>query len=113
GGIFLFNGATTRVSVIEGEQEYGTPLDIDGDGVSDDKIVFASFSNLFLADRANNGDANADLGFNAMLTGSSDDQPLSKNNNSGFFHDDPTNAGVRELRTIDYLNDSLTWNDGA
>jgi hypothetical protein len=48
-----------------------------------------------------------------MLTGSSDDQPLSKNNNSGFFHDDPANAGVRELRTIDYLNDSLTWNDGA
>jgi hypothetical protein len=44
GGLFLFNGATTRVSVIEGEQEYGTPLDIDGDGVSDDKIAFASLA---------------------------------------------------------------------
>ncbi|HET6406248.1 MAG TPA: choice-of-anchor tandem repeat NxxGxxAF-containing protein [Chthoniobacteraceae bacterium] len=111
-GLFLFNG-TTQVSVVEGEQEYGTPLDIDGDGVSDDKVVFSTFSNLFLADRNPANNNQPDLGFNAALVGKSDDEPLGKNNNRGFYHDDPANPGVTEVRTNDYLNDSFTWEDGA
>lgn len=112
-GLFLFNGATTRVSAVKGEQEYGTPLDIDGDGINDDKVVFSGFSNLFLADRTTSGDLDADLGFQAAITGTSDDQPVTPQNNLGFYHDDPANAGVREMRTSDYLNTSFTWNDGV
>lgn len=111
-GLFLFNG-TTLVSVVEGEQEYGTPLDIDGDGISDDKVTFSVFSNLFLADRNPAGNNQPDLGFNATLVGKSDDEPLTKGNNKGFFHDDPANPGVTEVRTNDYLNDSFTWEDGG
>lgn len=110
--LFLNNG-TTEVSVAEGQQEYGTPLDIDGDGINDDKVTFSVFSNLFLADRNPAGNNQPDLGFNATLVGKSDDEPLSKNNNRGFFHDDPANPGVTEVRTNDYLNDSFTWQDGA
>jgi hypothetical protein len=111
-GLFLYNG-TTRVSVVEGQQEFGTPLDIDGDGIKDDKIVFSTFSNLFLADRNPAGNNEPDLGFNATLIGKSDDRPLSSKNNRGFYHDDPVNPGVTEVRTNDYLNTSLTWQDGA
>jgi hypothetical protein len=111
-GLFLYNG-TTEVSVVEGQQVFGVPTDIDGDGINDDKVVFSTFSNLFLADRVPAGNNEPDLGFNATLTGKSDDQPLSSKNNRGFFHDDPVNAGVTEVRTNDYLNDSFTWQDGA
>jgi hypothetical protein len=111
-GLFLNNG-TTVVSVVEGQQEYGTPLDIDGDGINDDKVTFGVFSNLFLADRNPANNNQPDLGFNATLAGKSDDEPLTKNNNRGFFHDDPANPGVTEVRTNDYLNESSTWGDGA
>ena len=112
-GLFLFNGATTRVSVVKGDQEYGTPLDIDGDGIKDDKVSFGGFTNLSLADRTTAGDTDADLGFRALIVGTSDDQPVTLLNNLGFYHDDPTNAGVRELRTSDYLSTSFTWSDGT
>lgn len=111
-GLFLHNG-TTQVSVVKGQQEYSTPLDIDGDGINDDKIVFSGFSNLFLADRNPAGNNQPDLGFNATLTGKSDDAPLSTKNNKGFYRDDPVNPGVTEVRTNDYLNISFTWQDGA
>jgi hypothetical protein len=65
---------------------------------------------LFLADRGATTDY---LGFNATLTGSSTSQPLSALNNKGFYHDDPDNPGVRELRTNDYMGTSYTWQDGA
>ncbi len=112
-GLFLFNGATTRVAVVKGDQEYGTPLDIDGDGIKDDKVIFGSFTNLFLADRTAAGDTDADLGFRASIAGTSDDQPVTLLNNLGFYRDDPANTGVREMRTSDYLSTSFTWNDGT
>jgi hypothetical protein len=110
-GLFLFNG-TTEVSVVEGTQIFGVPLDIDGDGINDDRVEFGTFSNLFLADRNPAVNIQPDLGFNATIVGKSDDA-LSSKNNKGFFHDDPVNAGVTEVRTNDYLNDSFTWLDGA
>jgi hypothetical protein len=88
-------------------------MDIDGDGINDDKVAFGVFSNLFLADRNPAGNIQPDLGFNATLVGKSDDEPLNAKNNKGFFHDDPVNPGVTEVRTNDYLNDSFTWQDGA
>jgi hypothetical protein len=111
-GLFLFNG-TTKVSVVEGQQVFGISTDIDGDGINDDKVLFGIFSNVFLADRNPAGNNQPDIGFNATLTGKSDDDALGPKNNKGFFHDDPANTGVTEVRTNDYLNDSFTWLDGA
>lgn len=112
-GLFLFNSASTRVVVTKGTQEFGTPLDIDGDGTPDDKVVFNTFSDLFLADRSPANNPDPDLGFTATLSGNSDDEPVSASNNKGFYRDDPVNAGTRELRLKEYVNDAFTSGDGA
>jgi hypothetical protein len=112
-GLFFFTGGATNVVVVEGQQEFGTATDIDGDGINDDKVAFASFSNLFLADRTAGDGTNADLGFIASLAGNSNDEPLNKLNNKGLYRSDVAGASMREFRLNDYVNDSLTWNDGG
>ncbi len=112
-GILFYNGVNTRAVVTRGQQEFLTPLDIDGDGINDDKILFSTFTDLFLADRTIAGDLNADIGFTATLSGKSDDAPLVTANSKAFYHDDPAVVGTREFRLTDYVNDSLTWNDGG
>lgn len=113
GALFFNNGASTRVVVVEGEQEFGTNTDIDGDGINDDHIVFGGFSDLFLADRTQGDGSNADLGFTATLAGNSNDEPLTALNKKGLYRDDVAGAAAREFRLNDYVTESLTWNDGG
>lgn len=104
-GLFFNNGATTSAIVLKGDAEFAA--------APADKLTFAAFTNLFLADRANAGDTSADLGFSAPLASTATNSTLTSANNKGLYHADAAGGDAQEFRLGDYAGRSYTWNDGG
>ena len=104
-GLFFNNGATTSAIVVKGDAEFAAP--------AADKLTFAAFTNLSLADRANAGDTSADLGFSSPLASTAANSTLTPATNKGLYHADAAGNDAQEFRLGEYAGRSYTWNDGG